>query len=381
MKNYTYGKQQISLGDIFSVLKTLKSPYLTQGPEITKFEKALCNYTGAKYAVAVSNGTAALHLAVLAAGVQPSDEVITSPITFVASSNCVLYAGAKVKFADIDPDTACIDSDEIEKNITENTKGIIPVHFAGQSCDMKKISDIAKKHNLFIIEDAAHALGSSYDGEKVGSCKYSDMTIFSFHPVKTVTSGEGGAITTNSKELYEKLLMLRSHGITKDPSKLTQNDGPWYHQMQMLGYNYRITDIQAALGSSQLKRLDCFCAKRRKLVNLYRQLLANDERFTLLKENEHSHACFHLCVLLINFDKVKMDKKEVFETLSKNGLNLQVHYIPVHTQPYYQQLGFKEGDFPEAAAYYKKAVSLPLYCDLSENDIKHIVKTLKKVIK
>jgi len=381
IKKYGYGKQSITFSDIWEVIKALKSPCLTQGSKIKEFEDAICSYTGAKYAVVASNGTAALHLCMLVLDIKDGDEVITSPNTFLASSNCVLYAGGVPKFADIESETANISTEEIEKQITPNTKGIIPVHFAGQSCDMEKIKKIADKHNLFVVEDAAHAIGSEYKGTKVGSCKYSDMTIFSFHPVKTITTGEGGAITTNNKELYEKLLIFRSHGVTKNPKILTKNDGFWYYEMHELGYNYRITDIQAALGISQIKRLDKFAKKRRQIVEWYKQAFADDEKFSLLEEKEYSKACFHLCPLLIDFDKISISKKELFNKLIENGLNLQVHYIPVHTQPYYKKLGFKEGDFPNAEEYYKKTISLPLYVDFNYSDVKHIVKIIKEMAK
>ncbi len=380
-KTYSYGKQSISQADIREVIKTLKSSWLTQGPKVMEFEQAICKYTGAKYAVAVANGTAALHLAVLSLNLSPEDEVITSPITFLASANCILYAGARVKFADIDEKTACIDPTEIRKQITLQTRGIIPVHFAGQSCDMDKIRKIARENKLFVIEDAAHAIGSGYKGDKIGSCKYSDMTIFSFHPVKTITTGEGGAITTNSKELYEKLLMLRSHGVTKDEKYLTRNDGGWYYEMHMLGFNYRLTDIQAALGVSQLKRLDRFTKRRREIVELYRKGFKNDEICSLLAERDYSQAAFHLFPVLIDFSKTKIDKKDLFGKLREKGLHLQVHYIPVHLQPYYEKFGFKEGDFPKAEAYYKSALSLPLYPDLKNSDIKRIIKIIKEVVR
>lgn len=374
MKKYTYGKQSIDFDDILSVVKTLNSDFLTQGPKVVEFEKAICDYTGAKYAIAVANGTAALHLAMLALGVKEGDEVITSPITFLASSNGILYAGGTPEFADVEPQTANIDPAEIEKHITPNTKGLIPVHFAGQSCDMKKIKAIADKHNLFVVEDAAHALGSDYKDTKVGSCKYSDMTIFSFHPVKTVTTGEGGAITTNSPELYEKLLELRCHGMTKNPAKLTKNDGPWYYEMQSLGYNYRLTDIQAALGLSQLKKLEKFKEKRRIIVEEYKKLLKNVEGVSHLEEKDFSNACFHLFPVLLE------NRGEIFEKLRAQNMFLQVHYIPVHTQPYYKNLGFKEGDFANAEEYYRKTISLPLYPSLTPNDAKEIIKRLKSVL-
>lgn len=380
MKSIAYGRQSIDAGDIKAVVDVLKSDFLTQGPKVREFEDALCKYTGAKYAVAVSSGTAALHLAVLALDIKQGDEVITSPITFLASANCVLYGGGRVKFADIESNTVLIDPLEIKKQITKRTKAIIPVHFAGQSCDMAEISKIARKNKLFIIEDAAHAIGSKYKGEKVGSCKYSDMAIFSFHPVKTITTGEGGAITTNNKKLNERLLMLRSHGVTKNPKYLTKNEGPWYYEMQLLGFNYRLTDIQAALGMSQLKKIEMFVKRRREIVDLYKKEFAGDERYAFLIEKDYSHAAFHLCPLLIDFTTVKTNKKDLFEKLKKKGLHLQVHYIPVHLQPFYKKFGFRKGDYPKAEAYYKSTISLPLYPDLKNSDVKHIVKIIKETL-
>ncbi len=379
-KKYSYGKQSISWGDVWEVVKTLRSPWLTQGPKVREFEQAICDYTGAKYCVAVCNGTAALHLAMLALGVSSGDEVITSPNTFLASANCVLYVGGTVKFADIQKDTANIDPEKIKEQITSKTKAIIPVHFAGQSCDMESIYEIAKNHDLFVIEDAAHAIGSLYKNHKVGSCKYSDMTTFSFHPVKTVTTGEGGAITTNNKDLYEKLLMLRSHGITRDKDKMTQNDGPWYYEQHFIGFNYRLPDINAALGISQLKKLDKFRQRRREIVDIYRKEFAGDQRFDLLKEKDFSKASFHLCPLLIDFNKIKINKKDLFEELKNNGLHLQVHYIPVHLQPYYRNFGFELGNYLIAEQYYQKVISLPLYPNLKDRDVFHIIKIIKRIV-
>lgn len=365
-KTYTYGKQLLDFNDYCSVLKTLASPFLTCGPKVKEFEQTICDYTGAKYCIATSSATVALHIAMLALGVNHGDEVITSPNTFLASANCILYAGGTVKFADIETDTANIDPIEIEKQITEKTKGIIPVHFAGQSCDMQKIQEIAQKHNLFVVEDAAHAIGSDYKDTKVGSCKYSDMTIFSFHPVKTITTGEGGAITTNNKELYEKLLALRSHGMYKEGKMSTT----WEYEMRELGYNYRLTDIQAALGISQMKKLDKFKKRRREIVEYYNKNLGLPH----LIEQDYSNACFHLYPVMVR------NREEFYHKAKNVGLNLQVHYIPVHTQPYYKNLGFKEGDYPNAEIYYKKCISLPLYPGLSNADLKEIVKRVKGLL-
>lgn len=366
MKTYNYGKQSLGFDDFLSVLSTLKSPFLTCGPKVKEFEQAICDYTGAKYCVSVSSATAGLHIAILAAGIQHGDEVITSPMTFLASSNCILYACGTVKFADIELETANIDSREIEKQITDKTKGIIPVHFAGQSCDMEAIHKIAKEKNLFVIEDAAHAIGSDYKDTKVGSCKYSDMTVFSFHPVKTITTGEGGAITTNSKELYEKLLALRSHGMYKD-GEMVNN---WKYEMRELGFNYRLTDIQAALGITQLKKLDKFKKHRREIVEYYNKNLGLPH----LEEKEFSNACFHLYPVMVR------NREEFYQESKIAGLNLQVHYIPIHTQPYYKNLGFKEGDYPNAEIYYKKCISLPLYPALTDKDLKEIIRRVKSIL-
>ncbi len=396
-KKYSYGKQSISWSDIWSVVKVLKSDWLTQGPKVKEFEQAICDYTGAKYCVAVSNGTAALHLSTLCFDLSKGDEVITSPNTFLSSANSILYSGGKVVFADIDPKTANIDPEQIKKQITSKTKGIIPVHYAGQSCDMKSISKIAKEHNLFVIEDAAHAIGSIYKGHKVGSCKYSDITTFSFHPVKTITTGEGGAITTNNKDLYEKLLMLRSHGVTKDKTRFVipvaepgssfikksefQNHGPWYYEQQLLGFNYRMPDINAALGISQLKRLDKFIKRRREIVDVYKKEFSGDPRFSFLEEKQYSKSAFHLFPLLVNFEEVKINKEQLFLKLREKGLCLQVHYIPVHLQPYYQRFGFKNGDFPITENYYRKTISLPVFFGLKSKDVFYIVQLIKRLVK
>ena len=366
MKTYSYGKQNISEDDIKSVIEVLKSPYLTCGPKVKEFEKAICDYTGAKYCVALNSATSTLHVAMMALGISKGDEVITTPITFLASANCARYCGADVKFADIESDTANIDPNEIEKHITDKTKAIIPVHFAGQSCDMEKIYKIAQKHNLKIVEDAAHAIGSEYKGKKVGCCEYSDMVVFSFHPVKTITTAEGGAVVTNNKELYEKLCAYRSHGMHKDGEMANT----WEYEMRELGYNYRMTDVQAALGISQLKRLDELKKRRREIVDFYNKNL-NIEH---LIEKDFSNACFHLYPILIE------DRKDFYFKARQKGLFLQVHYIPVHTQPYYKNLGYKMGDYPKAEEYYRKCISLPLYPDLKDEDLIEITKRIKELL-
>lgn len=368
MKTYNYGKQHIDLRDCFEVLKVLKSPFLTCGPKVKEFEQSICNYTGAKYCVATNSATSALHIAMLSADCTNGDEVITSPMTFLATPNSALYTGATVKFADVEDDTANISVEEIKKQITDKTKVITPVHFAGQSADIEEIKNLVdnKNHKIYIIEDAAHAIGSDYKDSKVGSCKYSDMCVFSFHPVKTITTGEGGAVTTNDKNLYEKLLAYRSHGIHKDGDMI----GTWKYEMRELGFNYRMTDIQAALGCSQIKKLDKFKKRRREIVEYYNENLGLPH----LIEKEYSNACFHLYPVFVR------NREDFYNKAKEVGLNLQVHYIPVHTQPYYKDLGYKEGDFPNSEIYYKKCISLPLYPDLSNKDLDIIISRIKSII-
>ena len=366
MKIYGYGHQSIDETDIQAVVNVLRSEYMTCGPNVRAFEKAICDYTGAKYCVAVANGTAALHVAALAAGIGPGDEAITSPITFLSSANCICFCGGKPVFADIDPETANIDPEEIEKHISSKTKALIPVHFAGQSCDMEKIATIAKEHDLLVIEDAAHAIGSDYKDTKVGSCKYSDMTIFSFHPVKTITTGEGGAVTTNDPELYAKLCAYRAHGTHKDGDMANA----WEYEMRELGYNYRITDFQCALGLSQMRKLDTFKKRRREIVAYYNENLGLPH----LQERGFSNACFHLYPIFVN------NRREFYFRAKDAGLNLQVHYIPVHRQPYYQRaFGYKIGDYPKAEEYYDHCISLPLYPSLTDDDLSTIVDRVRKI--
>lgn len=377
----TYGKQWIEDDDIQAVVDVLKSNYLTQGPKIEEFEKAICDYTGAKYCVAVSNGTAALHLAVASLGIE-NGEGITTPNTFVASANCLAYDNLKPILADIESDTFNIDPKEIKNKISPKTRVIIAVDFAGQPAQMEEIYKIAKENNLHVIEDAAHAIGSVYpDGSKVGSCKYSDLTTFSFHPVKTITTGEGGAITTNDEKLYQKLLLLRSHGITKDLSLMSENPGPWYYEMQELGFNYRMTDVQAALGISQLKKLNSFVARRREIVAKYNAAFSGQENYFVPIEQEGNFSAFHLYVLQIDFTKIGKTRKQVMLELSEKNIGTQVHYIPVHLQPYYKErYNYKAGDFPVAEEYYKKCLSLPLYPKMTDEEVDYVIKSIKETL-
>ena len=387
MKTIPYGHQWIDKSDIEEVVKVLRSDWITQGPKVKEFEDAFCRYTGVKYVVAVSSGTAALHIACLAAGIKSGNEVITSPITFVASANCILYCGGKPVFADIQEDTVNISPQEIASKITKRTKAIIPVHFAGHPVDLEEIYKIARKHNLIVIEDAAHALGAEYrvNGKwlKVGNCVHSDMTIFSFHPVKPITTGEGGMVVTNNKEYYEKLLMFRTHGITKDPLRFTpyalRSNCPWYYEMQLLGYNYRLTDIQCALGISQLKKLDKFIKRRREIVKIYKEAFKGNEFFDLPVEKNYAKSSWHLYPIRLK-DKYKNKKKAIFHKMRKKGLGIQVHYIPVYWQLYYQQLGYKKGLCPNAEKYYEEAITLPLFPKMNNRDVEDVVNAVKKVV-
>ena len=377
-----YSHQWLDEEDINAVVEVLKSDWLTQGPKIDEFEKALCKYTGAKYAICVNSATSALHLACLVSDIKVGDEVITSPITFVATGNAIIYCGGKPVFADIQEDTVNIDPKEIEKKISKRTKAIIPVHFAGHPCDLEEIHRIAKKHNLTVIEDASHALGAEYKGEKIGSCRYSDMTVFSFHPIKSITTGEGGAIMTNNRQYYEKLLILRTHGITKDNKKFinydSRTDGDWYYEMQELGFNYRITDFQCALGISQLSKIEDFIKKRRKIVKIYNQAFKDNAYFDLPVEKNYVKSACHLYPIRLK-DKYMEKRKELFNYLRKNNLWVQVHYIPVHLQPYYRKkYGYKKGDYSKAEDYYYKTISLPIFPKMTNHEIAYIVKKIKK---
>ncbi|URM33477.1 UDP-4-amino-4,6-dideoxy-N-acetyl-beta-L-altrosamine transaminase [Cytobacillus firmus] len=372
----SYGQQWIDSDDIQSVIDTLTSPFITQGPRIEEFEKKVAQYSGAKYAVAFANGTAALHGACFAAGIGNGDEVITTPITFAASSNCVLYCGGRPVFADIDEETYNIDPSKIEDVITEKTKAIIPVDFTGQPVEMEAIRRIADKHDLVIIEDAAHSIGATFKGRRVGTL--ADMTMFSFHPVKHITTAEGGMIVTDSEEYAEKLRLFRSHGITNQ--NLTKDEGPWYYEMAELGYNYRMTDLQAALGVAQLKKLDHFIANRRQIVDRYNQAFASLPGVRTPFQHVQTQSSWHLYMLSLNLEQLNVGRREIFEALRAENIGVHVHYIPVYLHPYYQKLGYEKGLCPAAEKWYESALTLPLYPKMSDEDIKSVIKGVEKVI-
>ena len=377
-KFLSYGHQWIDDKDINAVVNVLKSNWITQGPKIREFEEAVAEFVGAKYAVALSSGTGALHAACFAAAISPGDKVITTPITFAASSNCIIYLRGKPVFADIKEDTYNIEPQEIERKITNKTKAIIAVDFAGQPADLDEIYEIAREYNLMVIEDASHALGAEYKGKKVGSL--SDLTVFSFHPVKHITTGEGGIVTTNNKGFYEKLLMFRTHGITKNKVKLIKNEGSWYYEMQELGYNYRITDFQCALGISQLKKLDKFIKRRREIVRRYNEAFKNIEEIIIPYEKPEIKSAWHIYVIRLKLDKLKATRKEIFEALRAENIGVHVHYIPVYYHPYYQKLDYQKGLCPKAEKYYEEAITLPLFPKMSDKDVNDVIETVKRVI-
>ena len=373
-----YGSQWIDEQDIEAVVETLKSDYLTTGPKINEFEEKFADYVDAKYAVAIANGTAALHAATYAAEINEGDEVITTPITFAATVNSILYQNATPVFADIDPDTYNISVESIEEKITDNTKAIIPVHYTGQPCEMDKIKKIADKYNLTVIADGAHAVGAEYKGLKIGSI--ADMTTFSFHPVKHITTGEGGMITTDSKELYNKLIMFRTHGITKDNYEyINESHGPWYHEQQELGYNYRITDIQCALGISQLEKIDKFLERRREIVKEYNKAFSDLDGIIIPKQLEETNSAWHLYVIQLELEKLTADRKEIFKALRDKNLGVNVHYIPVYYHPYYQKLGYEKGICPNAQRLYERIITIPLYPKMSDQQVEEVIKRIISV--
>ena len=374
-----YGRQYVDEDDIARVVEVLRSPYLTTGPEIQKLEGKLCSLTGAKYAVAVSNGTAALHIACLAAGIGSGDEVITTPITFAASANCALYCGAKPVFADINPDTYNISPEAIRKKITEKTKAVVAVDFTGQAVEFDEIREICDEHNLILIEDGAHSIGTKYNGNAVGSL--ADMTIFSFHPVKTVTAGEGGAVLTNSKELYDRLCLFRSHGITRDESLMEHPTGEgWYYEQVSLGYNYRMTDFQAALLSSQLDKLEMFSRRRKEIVSAYDAAFSRIPELTVQKEISESDTTRHLYILRFNSSRLSATRREIFDALSAENIKCNVHYIPVYYHPYYQGLGYVKGLCPKAEALYEEMITLPLFYSMTYEDVSDVIAAVEKVV-
>ena len=382
-----YGRQEVTKGDINSVVDVLCSDFLTQGPQVPKFENCIADYCGAGYAVATNSATSALHLSCLALGLGPSDWLWTSPITFVASANCGLYCGAKIDFVDIDPDTYNMCPRALERKLIEAQnlgklpKIVIPVHLCGQPCDMQSIHALSIKYDFKIIEDASHAIGARYKNEHVGNCKYSDITVFSFHPVKIITTGEGGVAITNNVNLSRKMSLLRSHGITRELDKMTQDpDGPWYYQQIALGYNYRITDLQAALGISQMKRLDDYVTRRHEIAKCYDERLAKLP-ITTPYQSSDSYSAFHLYVIrLQQLENKKIKHSQVFKKFHDKGIKVNLHYIPVHTQPYYKNLGFSTGDYPMAEAYYSDAISLPIYPSLTVDQQNKVISTIQEVI-
>lgn len=381
-----YGRQHITQADIDAVKAVLESDFLTQGPQVPRFEQAVAQYVGAKYAIAVNSATSALHIACRALGLTKGDFLWTSPITFVASANCALYCSASIDFVDIDEHTYNMNITKLEAKLEQAKKEgrlpkiVVAVHFSGQSCDMQSIYELSKKYNFKIIEDASHAIGGKYNDELIGNCRYSDITIFSFHPVKIITTGEGGMAVTNDENIANQMDLLRSHGITRDQNQMTHEaDGPWYYQQIDLGFNYRMTDLQAALGVSQMQRIDEYIERRTELANRYNEKLASLP-ITLPYQAPNIASAWHLYVIRLQLSKIKKTHRQVFEALRENGIGVNLHYIPVHTQPYFKNMGFGLGDYPEAESYYSEAISLPLYATLSNEEQDKVVEVLGRVI-
>ena len=375
-----YGRQWVDDDDIEAVKKVLKSDYITCGPRVDELERTLCEYTGAKYAVAVNSGTSALHCACIAAGVGPGDEVITTPMTFAASANCALYCGARPVFADINPDTYCIDPESIRKHITDKTKAVVAVDFTGQAVQIDEIRKICDEYNLIFIEDAAHSIGTKYNGKPVGSL--ADMTCFSFHPVKTVTGGEGGAILTNSEDLYKKLVLAHTHGITHDDDLMEDapHEGPWCYEQISLGYNYRMTDFQAALLISQIGKIDKFIKRRKEIVKKYNKEFGKIPELFVQKEIPESDTCRHLYIIQLKLDKLNCTRREFFDAMSAENVQCQIHYVPVYWFPYYRHLGYEKGLCPNAEEMYKGIMSIPLYPKMTDQDVDDVIHAVKKVI-
>ncbi|MBU5314779.1 UDP-4-amino-4,6-dideoxy-N-acetyl-beta-L-altrosamine transaminase [Clostridium bornimense] len=374
-----YGRQYIDEEDISKVVEVLKGDYLTTGPYVKNFEESLAKKVGAKYAVAVTSGTAALHCAVLAAGISKGDEVLVTPMTFAASANCILYVGATPVFVDIEENTGNIDVSKIEEKITDKTKAIIAVSYRGNPVKIDEIMSVAKKHNLIVVEDAAHAIGAKYKDSYVGN--NADMTIFSFHPVKHITTGEGGAITTNNFEFYRKLIEMRSHGITRNIELMENKDDPWYYEQVDLGYNYRMPDINAALGISQMKKLDVFIDKRKELSSLYSEILKDNKYVTLLEDTEGGFNSEHIYVIKLNLERLNCTRREIYSALIKENIGVNVHYIPVYFHPYYRKLGYKRGICPVCEEFYERIITLPLHVSMSKNDVISVIKALDKIFK
>jgi len=382
-----YGRQDVTQADIDAVVAVLKSVNLTQGPAIAQFEHSVANHTGAKYTVAVSNATAALHIACLALDLGPGDWLWTTPNTFVASANCALYCGAKVDFVDIDPRTYNLCPQKLEAKLIQAQQAnklpkiVVPVHLSGQPCDMATIHALGQKYGFKIIEDASHAIGGQYKGEPIGNGRYSDITVFSFHPVKIITTAEGGMALTNSAELATRLGLLRSHGITRDPALMTEPiHGPWHYQQVALGFNYRMTDMQAALGVSQMSRLIDYVKRRHDIAQRYNELLTALP-LTLPWQHPDSYSAYHLYVVRLQLDKISVTHRQVFEALWAKDILVNLHYIPVHTQPYYQQMGFKQGDYPDAEQYYREAISIPMHVNLTDEDLKFVANSIREAIR
>ncbi|HUE91258.1 UDP-4-amino-4,6-dideoxy-N-acetyl-beta-L-altrosamine transaminase [Pseudomonas sp.] len=382
-----YGRQEIDAVDIAAVVEVLRSDFLTQGPQVPRFEQAVATFVGGAYGVAVNSATSALHIACLALDLGPGDWLWTSPITFVASANCGLYCGARVDFVDIDPRTYNLCPQALARKLEEAEregrlpKVVVPVHLAGQPCDMRTIHALAQRYGFKVLEDASHAIGGRYLNESIGNCRYSDITVFSFHPVKIITAAEGGMALTNDAALAERMALLRSHGITRDPARMTcAVDGPWYYQQVDLGFNYRMTELQAALGISQLQRLEQYVARRHWLAGRYDVRLAGLPLITPWQHTD-SYSGMHLYVIRLQLEQIRKGHRQVFEALREQGIGVNLHYIPVHTQPYYQRMGFAVGDFPNAENYYREAISLPLFPSMTEQQQGRVLEVVREVLR